>query len=103
MGGVDGVPGVGGSAARWLAKRGPRACGDDTIAFDVVPAGGDPMHFLPSHRILIVEHGIHIIEIMNLEQLAARQVYDFLFVLSPLRIVGATASPARPLAVIQTG
>lgn len=101
MGGVDGVPGIGASGAEWLAGFGPRACGDDTIAFDVVPAGGDPMHLLPSHRILIVEGGIHIIELMNLEGISERGVHEFCFVLSPLRIVGATASPVRPLAVIQ--
>jgi kynurenine formamidase len=102
MGGTAGVPGIGEEGAYWLASFAPRACGADTIAFDAVPAGGDPMHFLPSHRILLYEKGIHIIEIMNLEELSRRKIHEFLFVLSPLRIIGATASPSRPLAVINS-
>ncbi len=58
---------------------------------------------LPGHRVLIVEHGIHIIEVMDLEALAAAGVHEFLFVLSPLRLVGATGSPARPLAIRTRG
>ena len=49
---------------------------------------------------LLVEHGIYIIETMDLEELAAAAVHEFLFVLSPLALVGATGSPVRPLAVV---
>ena len=43
--------------------------------------------------------GIHIIECLNLEELAAARVYEFLFVALPLKIRGATASPIRPVAL----
>ncbi|GAB3976535.1 hypothetical protein GCM10029978_063670 [Actinoallomurus acanthiterrae] len=47
---------------------------------------------------LLVEHGIHIIENLNLED--ARGLTEFMFVLTPLKIVGGTGSPVRPLAVV---
>jgi kynurenine formamidase len=46
-----------------------------------------------------VESGIHIIECLNLEQLAADGVYEFIFIASPLKIRGGTGSPIRPLAL----
>ena len=46
-----------------------------------------------------MEHGIHIIEVMNFTGLAAAGVHEFLFVLAPLKIVGGTGSPVRPLAL----
>jgi kynurenine formamidase len=49
---------------------------------------------------LLVEAGIHIIEVMNLGPLAAAGVSEFLFVLAPLKLRGATGSPVRPLAVV---
>jgi len=39
------------------------------------------------------------IEILALEEIAAKGVRVFTFVLSPLKLVGATGSPARPLAL----
>ena len=58
-----------------------------------------PSHNLPVHVILLVRNGIHIIEAMNLESLASDWVYEFLFMVSPLKIRGGTASPVRPVAV----
>jgi kynurenine formamidase len=98
IGAQTGVPGVGEPGARWLAGRNPRAAGADTIAFERLPPGAGHA-LLPAHRVLLVESGINIIETMNLEGLAAAGAYEFLFVLSPLPIVGATGSPVRPLAV----
>ena len=54
---------------------------------------------LPVHSLLLVERGVHIIEILNLEEIAQKQVSVFTFFLSPLKIVGATGVPARPLAI----
>ena len=49
---------------------------------------------------LLVEHGIYIIETMALDELGLPAVHEFLFVLAPLPSVGATGSPVRPLAVV---
>lgn len=94
-----GVPGVGEDGARWLAQRGVHAAGADTIAFERLAAHGGHA-LLPAHRVLLVEHGIYIIEAMDLEGLAARDVHEFTFVLVPLNIYGATGSPVRPLALV---
>jgi kynurenine formamidase len=56
---------------------------------------------MPVHSILLVEHGINIIEVLNLEELARDAVYEFGFVAAPLKMVGATASPIRPLALVE--
>jgi len=94
-----GVPGPTEEAARWLAGRGVRATGAETIAYEQIkPEVGHAL--LPVHRLLLVEHGIHIVEVMNLTELAAAGVHEFVFVLAPLNIVGGTGSPVRPLAVV---
>lgn len=99
IGHESGVPGPGEAGARWLAALRPRAVGADSIAFEhLAPGAGHAL--LPAHRVLLVEHGIHIIETLNLEQLARAGVHEFAFVLAPLPLVGATGSPVRPLAVV---
>lgn len=99
IGRESGVPGVGESGAQWLAGKGVHAVGADTIAFErLAPHGGHAL--LPAHRVLLVENGIYIIEAMDLEELAARGVHTFTFVLVPMNIYGATGSPVRPLALV---
>jgi len=84
-------------AARWLSSRKIFAAGSDTIAFEKVPAADMPVHV---H--LLVENGIHIVEALNMDQLARERVYEFLFVAAPLKIRGGTGSPIRPFAVAAT-
>ncbi len=95
----DGVPGPDESAARWLAARGVRLTGAETIAYEWIPPGRGHA-LLPFHRILLVEHGIPIVEMLDLTALASAGVHEFLLVLAPLRLVGATGSPVRPLAIV---
>jgi kynurenine formamidase len=87
-------PGPAIDGARWLSERGVFAVGSDTVAFEKLP---DPS--MPVHVHLLVEKGIHIIECLNLDALAAAGVAEFLFVALPLKIRGATGSPIRPIAV----
>ena len=87
-------PGPALRGAQWLSERGVFAVGSDTVAFEKVP---DPA--MPVHVHLLVEKGIHIVECLNLEELAAARVYEFLFIALPLKIRGATGSPVRPVAV----
>jgi kynurenine formamidase len=99
LGRDSGVPGVGADGARWIADLGARAAGADTIAFErLAPGAGHST--LPAHRVLLVDAGIPIIETLDLEPLADAGVGEFLFVLVPLKIVGATGSPVRPLALV---
>jgi kynurenine formamidase len=89
------APGPEEPAARWLSERGVFAAGADTLAFERVPSSTMPVHV---H--LLVESGIHIIENLNLEELARDGVTEFLFVAAPLRIRGGTGSPLRPIALV---
>jgi kynurenine formamidase len=97
-GAVHGAPGPDARAARWLAARRPRVTGTDTVAYEAIPPGKGHA-LLPVHSILLVEHGIHIVELLALEELAAAGCHEFLFVAVPLKLVGATGSPVRPLAI----
>jgi kynurenine formamidase len=99
LGHDSGVPGPTEAAARWLVDRGIRATGSDTTAFEHIPPGAGHS-LLPAHRLLLVEHGINILEMLDLEGLAAAGVHRFCFVAAPLKIVGATGSPIRPLAIV---
>ena len=101
LGDEHGVPGLSVEAAAWLAERGVAAVGADTIALEQIPAGGG-LASLPVHALLLAGHGINLIEVMNLESLAARGVTEFLIVGAALNIVGATGAPLRPLALISS-
>lgn len=96
---VGGAPGPGETAARWLVEHRVRLAGAETIAFEVIRPGAGHAT-LPVHRILMVEAGIHIMEVMNLTEAAAAGAHEFLFVAAPLKIMGGTGSPIRPLAII---
>lgn len=89
-------PGPGEAGAQWLSRAGVFAAGADTLAFELVPSATMPVHV---H--LLVESGIHILECLNLEELAAARVYEFLFVAAPLKIRGGTGAPIRPLAMVE--
>ena len=99
LGKSTGVPGVTVEAAEWLAAAKVATTGADTTAYEQIrPGAGHAV--LPVHRVLLVESGIHIIEHLNLEAAAAQGLTEFLFVMAPLRIVGGTGSPIRPVAVV---
>ena len=94
-------PGMSGGASRWLAQKGVLAVGADNMAWDV-PGLVDPELgcLLPGHLILLARRGVHIIENLKTDELAAAGVHRFTFVCTPLKLVGATGSPVRPLAVV---
>ncbi|WP_404385360.1 cyclase family protein [Knoellia locipacati] len=99
LGQSAGVPGPTVDAAQWLAEAGVVTTGADTTAYEQIqPGAGHAV--LPVHRVLLVESGIHIIEHLNLEEASALRLTEFLFVMAPLRIVGGTGSPIRPVAVV---
>ncbi|HEX2739751.1 MAG TPA: cyclase family protein [Rubrobacter sp.] len=94
-------PGMDGSAAHWMAGRGVLAVGADNMAWDA-PGYKDPELGLQlmGHLILLARQGIYIIENLALDELAASGHYRFEFVCTPLKLVGATGSPVRPVAVV---
>jgi kynurenine formamidase len=90
-----GHPGIGLDAADWIAEKGVKYTGSDTTAYEKLDITN-----LKVHTKLLRMSGIQIMESLNLEELAQDQVYEFLFVCLPLRIVGGTGSPIRPIAVV---
>lgn len=94
-------PGMDGSAAHWMAERGVLAVGADNMAWDA-PGYKDPELglLLMGHLILLARQGIYIIENLALDELGASGHSRFEFVCTPLKLVGATGSPVRPVAVV---
>jgi kynurenine formamidase len=91
--------GVTAEGSRWLAARRPFAVGADNMAWDLPDEQDPELGRLPGHTILIVQEGIHIIESLYLEELAADGVREFDFVCLPLKLRGGTGSPVRPIAI----
>jgi kynurenine formamidase len=93
-------PGMDAGAARWMAERGVLAVGADNMAWDA-PGLEDPELgcLLAGHLILLVRYGIYIVENLTLDDLAASGHHRFEFVCTPLKLVGATGSPVRPVAI----
>jgi kynurenine formamidase len=92
--------GVSAAGSRWLIEKKVAAVGADNMAFDVMGSADPELKVtLPGHVLLLVRAGIPIIENLNLEELAAAGVGEFVFVCLPLKMRGATGSPVRPIAI----
>ena len=88
-------------SAKWLVEqKGAVMIGADTTGLEV---GEDPAQrgaAIPVHEYLLVDQGVHIGELHNLEALARDRVYRFVYVAVTNRIKGATAGfTLRPLAI----
>jgi kynurenine formamidase len=98
----SGQPGLDADGGRWLAGRDVSVVAADNAAIgglnDRQLADEGPDDDL--HLILLWRHGVHLAEMLWLEELAAARPADFLFVAAPLRIEGGTASPITPIAVL---
>jgi kynurenine formamidase len=90
-------PGLGLEGARYLAERDVVLVGADNRGVEPLPHNGSTA--LPVHRLMLLEHGIYLVEYLILEELARDEVYEFLFVLTPLRITGGSGSPVSPFAI----
>lgn len=92
------VPGLGAKAAEYLASRNVMLFGADTYPVEVAP-NPDKAVSLPVHQIALVVNGIFLLENMKLDELAAKKVYEFAFVVQPLKIKGGTGSTVAPVAI----
>ena len=93
--------GVSKSGNVWAADRRVVAVGADNMAWDSMEERDpDTNMMLYGHVHLLVTHGIHIIENLNLDELAAAGHREFCFIGVPLKFRGATGSPIRPLALV---
>jgi kynurenine formamidase len=94
--------GVSKSANIWVADKGVAAVGADNMAWDSMQEKDpDTNMMLFGHVHLLVTHGIHILENLNLEALAEAGHREFCFIGIPLKFRGATGSPIRPLALVE--
>jgi kynurenine formamidase len=93
--------GLHGSCARWLRQRDVAAVGSDA-ASDVLPSGVDGVN-MPIHQLCLVAMGAWILDNCDLEavgeEAARRGRWEFLLVVAPLSVPGATGSPINPIAV----
>jgi kynurenine formamidase len=90
-------PGIGKEAAEWIGAMGFAAVGADNWAVEAIPIEGDVP--APVHRRLIRDFGVYLMELFDLDGLAADGVHEFLFIAAPLRITGGVGSPLNPLAI----
>ena len=96
------APGLGVAAAHWFASNEIAALATDTWGAEVLP-NDTPGVFQPLHMILLVNAGMTVGEIFDLEALATmceeEGRYEFFFSAPPLPITGAVGSPVNPLAI----
>jgi kynurenine formamidase len=92
------APGIGVAAAEWLVIQDPMLVGADNQPVEIQP-NPDPMISLPIHQIMLAVNGIHLLERMKLDELVAREVYEFALVIQPLKIEGATGATVAPTAI----
>jgi kynurenine formamidase len=91
-------PGIGVAAAEWLARQDPMLVGMDTAPVNVTPSP-DKALSNPTHQIMLVVNGIHLLENMKLDELSGARAYEFALIVQPLKIQGATGSTVAPIAV----
>jgi kynurenine formamidase len=95
---VKSCPGIGVKAAQWLVDKDPILLGSDNWPVEVAP-NPDAQLSLPVHQIALVVNGVHLLENLKLDELAAKQVYEFAFAMQPLKIQGGTGSTVSPVAI----
>lgn len=95
------VSGIGIEVARFVAEKDIAVVGADQVSVETNLASDRArgVH-IPVHVELIRNHGVHLLEMLYLEELARDRVYEFLFVVAPLKIRGASGSPINPVAVV---
>ncbi len=96
---LEGEPGIDVPAAHWLTAQGVVAIGCDNMAVEVLP-NPDRGLAMPVHQHALAEAGVHLIENLVLDELAAAKIAVFCFVLLAVKFRGATGSPARPVALV---
>jgi kynurenine formamidase len=96
---VSGQPGPGCDLLPWLVDRGVALTGCDTWSYGPVPAEHPdrPFH-VP--QTLNVEHGVFIVENLDLRALAADGVREFALVLTHPKLRGATGAWTSPIALV---
>jgi kynurenine formamidase len=92
-------PGINLPSAKWLCEEAGAMCiAGDSIGLEVMP-WDEPDAFLPVHSYMFTTAGAQIIEVVNMEEIAAEKQYEFAFLGFPLKLRGATGAPMPSYAV----
>jgi kynurenine formamidase len=96
------APGLGVGTAAFLCEREVVAVATDTWGVEVIPYEC-PDLMSPLHILLLINAGVYLGEMWDMEALAADcaadGVYEFFLSAPPLMITGATGSPLNPIAI----
>lgn len=96
---VSGCPGIGVAAAEHVLARNVMLMGADNWPVEVAPSRTMPGASLPVHQIALVVNGVHLLENMKLDELAARGQHEFALAVQPLKIRGGSGSTVAPTAM----
>lgn len=91
-------PGLGKEGAEYLASLGVVAIGADTAALEAIPFEKADEPFVV-HQTLLAKKGVHILENVNTNDLAADGATTFFFVLGQPRFQGAVQMVVNPIAI----
>jgi len=86
------------AAAERLAQSGVMLVGSNNFPVEIAPNPNQDLS-LPVHCIAAAVNGIFLHENLKLDELAAKQAYEFAFIVQPLKIRGGTGSTVAPVAV----
>jgi kynurenine formamidase len=90
--------GRGVTAVEGLAHQDPRLVSADPGPVDG-PPHPDAQLSLSVHQIMLAVHGISLLENLKLDDLTAKGIHAFTFVMPPLKIQGGTGSTVAPVAI----
>ena len=94
----SGEPGIGLEVAQWVIEKDLCLTGGDTWAVEVVPNPDKTLAF-PVHSTLQTKHGIYNHENLFFDELIADKKYQFVYIFTPVPLVGATGSPGVPIGI----
>lgn len=96
---LSGEPGPGCELAQWLADRDVALTGCDTWSYGPVPPE-DPDRPFRVPQILNIDHGVFVVENLDLAELAADGVRRFALILTHPKLRGATGAWTSPIALV---
>jgi kynurenine formamidase len=96
---LSGEPGPGCELAQWLADRDVALTGCDTWSYGPVPPE-DPDRPFRVPQILNIDHGVFVVENLDLAELAVDGVRRFALILTHPKLRGATGAWTSPIALI---
>jgi kynurenine formamidase len=93
-----GEPGLGIDGAKYLASLGVAMVGADTWGLEVLP-GEKGSGAFQVHQILLMTHGIYILENIDTSEMVKDKAWEAFFTLGPARITGTVQAIINPIAI----